>query len=107
LLEVGGLRRGWLVVKFRRVEGAFGIAVMLFPFLLSFFSVLREAKEGMRWLWVEDLYDMIEEDGYSLSWEKVRTALKVSQRARARARCNTLMTQRVPTETRLPDSKIN
>ena len=53
------------MVKFRRVEGAFGIAVMLFPFLLSFFSVLREAKEGMRWLWVEDLYDnniMIEED---------------------------------------------
>jgi len=52
------------VVKFRRVEGAFGIAVMFFPFLLSFFSVLREAKEGMRWLWVEDLYDniMIEED---------------------------------------------
>lgn len=39
--------------------------VFPFPsFLLSFFSVLREAKEGMRWLWVEDLYDniMIEED---------------------------------------------
>ena len=58
----------------------------VFPFL-SFFFVLREVKEGRRWLWVEDLYS----GKWTLlaGWERTLKALKVSQRARCtRVQCS-------------------